>query len=257
MENMREIKLSNSEKVTIVDDCDYDKFNDVGWSINFHGYAVSKNRDINNNLLFLHREILGISNTDLITDHINHNKLDNRKCNLRICTKLDNNKNVKKKTDRKYSSIYKGVFWCSHTNRWRVNIISNGIRVFVGYYNLEVHGAIAYNEAALRYHGEYACLNEIPDEFKNIKPELSFLSDKSKNAKSSIYIGINKNKNGWISNITINKKKIYIGLFSNEIEAAYARDQIARYFGIKKLNFQNESRDIINVNDILVKNKYE
>ena len=102
--------------------------------------------------------IIGKPEKGLQTDHINRNGLDNRKVNLRKCTSAENNCNVEKRTS---GSKYKGVYWYNERKMFRANINVNKKYIFLGYYNTELDAAIAYNNAALKYHGEFACLNKL------------------------------------------------------------------------------------------------
>jgi hypothetical protein len=92
-------------------------------------------------------------------DHINHNGLDNRVENLRIVTRWQNNANQRPQK-RPKSSQYKGV--CLLKNRrWQAQIKVNGKSVWLGSFRDEKNAARAYNEAALRYFGEFAHPNAI------------------------------------------------------------------------------------------------
>ena len=106
----------------------------------------------------LSRFLLGVNNPDECVDHINGDRFDNRKCNLRICTKAENNRN-KVKTQNKTTSKYKGVYWERSCNRWRVQMEKNGRRYNVGVFKDEVEAAKAYDKKALELYGEFACLN--------------------------------------------------------------------------------------------------
>jgi hypothetical protein len=94
-----------------------------------------------------------------VVDHINGDKLDNRKTNLRICTLNQNSKN--RVPNRSSRSKYKGVDYDTRTNVWRARIRHNYKHIFLGYYINEVDAAAAYNTAAKEYHGEYAKLNDL------------------------------------------------------------------------------------------------
>ena len=92
---MKEIKLANSDKVAIVDDEDYDKVIQVSSTWYLHnGYAQKGFRKGSKiKTRHLHRLVLNLMDDtwkDESVDHINHNKLDNRKSNLRICTYAQN-----------------------------------------------------------------------------------------------------------------------------------------------------------------------
>ncbi len=84
-------------------------------------------------------------------DHINCIKTDNKWGNLREATASENKKNIK--AFRNNSSGYKGIHWDKRNKKWYVHIN-------LGYADLN-NAIKIYNEIALKYHGEYAKLNEV------------------------------------------------------------------------------------------------
>lgn len=94
-------------------------------------------------------------------DHINSNSLDNRRCNLRACTHLQNRWNSRPQHGS--SSKYKGVSFQKATNYYKAYIIVRGIYKHLGCYPDENDAARAYNRAARVEHGEYAKLNPVED----------------------------------------------------------------------------------------------
>ena len=96
---------------------------------------------------------------DKDVDHINGDTLDNRLCNLRVCTRGQNNMNRVKKPN--CSSIYKGVSWQKKIKRWVAKISINNKTVYIGTYTDEKEAARAYNKAAKKHFGEFARLNEV------------------------------------------------------------------------------------------------
>lgn len=152
---MKEILL-NKDFITLVDDEDYDYLNQWRWCVD-NGYVV---RGIRNGKavkkIYMHRLLLNPEN-DLVIDHIDGNKLNNQKHNLRICSIKDNVRN-RKKANKKMSSKYKGVHYLKNNNTWQA-YINNGKRIYLGSFKTEKEAAIAYNEAALIYHGNFAKLN--------------------------------------------------------------------------------------------------
>ena len=158
---MKEIQLTQG-KVALVDDEDYEYLNQFKWHVNKYGnifYAYRNIKKLNGkqSSFSMHRTIMN-ANKGCIIDHINQDTLDNRKINLRICTQSQNqmnrNKTIKNKTG------YKGVIQKSN-NKFGVQITLNKKIIHIGYYIDPKDAARAYNEAAIKYHGEFANLNKI------------------------------------------------------------------------------------------------
>ncbi len=94
-----------------------------------------------------------------IVDHINGDRFDNLRSNLRFCTHQQNIQNM---AIRGGTSQYKGVCHCpSHrgTKKWRAQINRYERRTFLGYFRLEEAAARRYDEAAVELFGEFANLN--------------------------------------------------------------------------------------------------
>ncbi len=146
---------------TLVDEEDYEHINQWEWFQHSAGYAArnpktSEIRGQKRKLVFIHRIVMNMKIGE-ITDHINGNTLDNRKCNLRICTASQNAQN--KKPCLKFSSQYKGVSWNKKRKRWRVSIKKDGKAYELGRFKNEIDAAKAYNEAAKKLFGPFARLN--------------------------------------------------------------------------------------------------
>jgi hypothetical protein len=109
-----------------------------------------------------HRLILDVTDTKIDIDHRDHNGLNNQKNNLRVCTRKENTQNKRK--IKSQSSKYKGVYFVKnpnyHLNPWRARIYANGKRIHLGMFSTENEAALAYNEASLKYFGEFAVLND-------------------------------------------------------------------------------------------------
>jgi hypothetical protein len=139
---------------------DYELVKDYRWNITMHGYIRTAIRiEGRQKILFLHRVILNCPE-GFYSDHINRDRRDCRRKNLRICNKLENNRNLSK-TKSKTSSRYKGVYWSSQAKRWVSSITVNYACLWIGSFKNEDDAAKAYNEAAIKHFGEFAALNEI------------------------------------------------------------------------------------------------
>lgn len=121
------------------------------WCYNQNGY-------IKNQHGLLHRAIMKAKPHELV-DHINHDKLDNRKRNLRIATKAQNSQNSLICINNK--SGYKGVSWHKVAKKWAVYITIKGKSTYLGLFTDKKQAAMAYNISASEHFGEFAKLNEI------------------------------------------------------------------------------------------------
>jgi hypothetical protein len=158
-----QIPLSQG-KVALVDAEDYDRLVSMGrWHLHSGGYAAKSYRHPGgrSDVVFMHRVILNAPK-GVEVDHINGDKLDNRKANLRIADRYGNARNTRK--IRVGTSRYKGVCWKRRSDRWYASIKANGRHVFLGHFDTEEDAARVYNEAAKRYFGDFARLNQIAGE---------------------------------------------------------------------------------------------
>lgn len=108
-------------------------------------------------IMFMHRLIIGIENTSERVDHIDCNGLNNQKANLRIVTRNQNHYNRGMQCDNK--SGYKGVSWDKICNKWRSQIAFDRKTYYIGNFDNAIDAALAYDEAAIEFHGEYANIN--------------------------------------------------------------------------------------------------
>ncbi len=125
----------------IIDAADFAWASQWHWCLMAVGYAVRR-ATVNGRSEFflLHRELMGLVKGDgLEVDHINHNKLDNRRANLRIVTRQGNRQNVASR--RGSSSQYRGVAWDKAAGKWVAGIGINGKRKYLGYFTDEQEAA--------------------------------------------------------------------------------------------------------------------
>lgn len=149
------MKFNLDKNRSLIDDKDYKYFKQFKWFTDHKGYVLTTDKKASQKQL--HRCIMKCPKNREI-DHINGNKSDNRRCNLRISTSSQNKMNMKK---RKGTSNYKGVSWKTQNNKWVSQIRFKTKKLHLGYYNLEKDAAIAYNKAAIKFYKEFAILNQI------------------------------------------------------------------------------------------------
>jgi hypothetical protein len=155
-----EIILTHGE-VALVDDEDLPKARGYRWRLG-GGYVIATGP--NKSTVYLHRLVMGAKPGEK-TDHRHHNKLDNRKAELRKCNQRQNMGNARTQT-RPKSSVFKGVCWHSQRSKWLAGIKKtvNGKKrnVYLGVFTDEISAARAYNKAALEHFGaEFALLNPV------------------------------------------------------------------------------------------------
>lgn len=150
-----------------VDDDDVELVSAFSWRLTQDGYLITHVNSGNIRLapngyglqdtLALNRLIMHCSDRSKQVDHINHDKLDNRRENLRVCTPRQNSQN--RQSLKNTSSRYKGVSFRQDAKGkpWRARIGNTSL----GCYATPEEAAQAYNDAAINLYGEYAFINEI------------------------------------------------------------------------------------------------
>ena len=157
---MKEIRLTQGVSA-IVDDDIYEYLSSWKWqaektNYGYRAFRTQKTGFIKKKKIYMHREILKISD-DLQVDHINHNTLDNRACNLRAATRKQNTQN----RTRKNNTGYKGVKYVNGKFQARIGTDPN--RIIIGYFRTAREAAIEYNKKAIELYGDFACLNELQE----------------------------------------------------------------------------------------------
>lgn len=156
---MKKLPLSRGRH-TIVDDEDFEYLSQWKWTYHNCGYAY-RNEKIGvkkYKCILLHRQILGSDSPEI--DHINRDRLDNRRINLRACNRRDNAINIPKRKG-KYTSKYKGVYYSRRCKAWVAQLKINYTALYLGKYKTENDAAVAYNIAASKHYGAFAYLNEV------------------------------------------------------------------------------------------------
>jgi hypothetical protein len=158
---MKEIIIESKKfgtKTVLVDDEDFEYLSKFNWYIQkgkhtFYVYRKGKE----GNIIAMHRQLLGLSDSKVFSDHKDRSGLNNQRNNLRIATQSQNEAN--KVAHKGSVSKYFGVCWEKQYKKWKARICKNKISVHLGYFENESDAAIAYNKAAVSYHGEFANLN--------------------------------------------------------------------------------------------------
>jgi hypothetical protein len=159
----------SQNKFAIVDADDYERLNKYKWCLSrtrHTNYAMRrtkgkrvKGKRVKRRTIMMHRFILGAPR-HLVVDHINHNGLDNRKTNLRLCTRAENSRN--RRPFNINGSRYKGVSWDKGRKVFIACICCNGKNYYLGRFKSEIGAAKAYDRKAVELFGEFAFLN-FPD----------------------------------------------------------------------------------------------
>ncbi len=154
--DVRRIPLGDGH-YAIVDAADYEWLSRYNWRTQ-NGYAARRDKT---RTTYMHREIMRPPK-GMMVDHINHVKWDNRRSNLRICTRQQNTHNNDKHAGS--SSRFKGVGYSKDRGKWFAKIWFEGRRIWLGYFLDETEAAHAYDAKAVELFGEFAHLN-FPEEW--------------------------------------------------------------------------------------------
>lgn len=136
-------------------DRDYTSLTKHNWYIGRAGYAATK---LPGNVYIELHNLIFKAPKGFEVDHKNQNKLDNRRCNLRVCTKAQNRQN--RGLQRNSTSGFKGVHYHKENKSW-VAYIGKTPRKHIGSFKNKRLAALAYNKAAKKYFGKYACINKV------------------------------------------------------------------------------------------------
>ncbi len=156
--NHLEIPLKNG-KVLLIDKDDYHKIENAS-SIIARGRYVSAIFLTEGTVKMVAIQKLVMDTPEgFVVDHKNRNGFDNRKENLRICTSAENSRNRIANKNNRFG--YKGVAE-AFNGKYVAQIGFDGKKYYGGTFDTVIEAAKAYNEMAIKYHGEFARLNEIP-----------------------------------------------------------------------------------------------
>lgn len=160
--NKYEIKvITKKGEEILIDAEDFEKVKRYSWCISKTGYAVANN---GKRVMKMHRYILNLDEPNIIVDHIDGNKLDNRKSNLRICKPFENARNVRMRKRNKVG--YLGISYTAE-GKYRARIMVNRKEIRLGNYEKIEDALEARRKAEIKYFGQFApCLGQ---EFNNTR----------------------------------------------------------------------------------------
>jgi hypothetical protein len=155
---MKRIPLTQGQ-FALVDDEDFERLIKHKWYAKWNNntksfYAarhLSRREDGRTDTIRMHREITGAVKTQIV-DHVNHNTLDNRRSNIRICSMAESSSHRRVQSNNK--SGFKGVTRIASSQKWRAYIRTHLVQVHLGNFQNPEDAAAAYDAASLRYHGK-------------------------------------------------------------------------------------------------------
>jgi hypothetical protein len=184
---------------------------------------------------------------ELQVDHVDRDKLNNTRTNLRYATARQNSQNAKRRPKENGSSRFKGVRVAFSKKTWEAYIAdSEGRHITLGVWPNEVEAAEAHDAGAKFYQGEFAALN-FPEKVieSTDEKELKRRAKQARGNQSGFYgVNVQKSTGNFAARITIEGKHVgVVGGFDNEEDAARAYDSAQRFYnpGSVRLNFDDST----------------
>jgi hypothetical protein len=152
--------MLNKGFYTLVDKADFETLNRFVWTTDKTGRYVSRSDTSSKkrSMTYMHRILLNAKKGQEV-DHVNRNKLDNRRVNLRFCTRAQNQGNVPKFNRAGLTSKFKGVVL--RQGRYHARAKENYKCLYLGSFDSERDAALAYNQWASKRFGDFALLNQL------------------------------------------------------------------------------------------------
>ena len=195
----------------IVSKEDYKRVSKYSWNQNKRGYVRGKVEDKN---VSLHRFVMNAKPEDPGVDHIDGNKLDNRKENLRFADELQNGANRLK--TKNAASKYYGVTYYKNTKKYYSRFVIKGKIIYCGQYDIEKEAAVAYDMYIVHNKIEFKKLNFPEDKEKYLKMKYEPVA----NNKTVKYLGVYKIRDkSYEASIKFDGKRAR-KTYDNEIDAA-------------------------------------
>lgn len=151
---MKTISVRGTDRLALVDDEDYERIMQYKWRLHSNGYVcASECRALGHTTILMHRLVLRASGGEI--DHIDHDKFNNQKSNLRFCTHSQNHANMMGFR----STGFKGVSWSKTHGLWQSQITVQGKNHHLGFFGAPEEAARVYDEKAREFFGEFARTN--------------------------------------------------------------------------------------------------
>jgi hypothetical protein len=151
---MKTIELLNSDGVAYVDDSDRDRVTGYRWRLHEDGYAVAGG---GKTFVRMHRLIFGTARGQQV-DHIDRNRLNNQRANLRAATASQNAANRGLRSNN--TTGYKGVVLVRKSGRYQARTMVSGACRSLGHYDTALEAAVVYDRVVTEIHGEFAATNK-------------------------------------------------------------------------------------------------
>lgn len=238
------------EKIVLFDDEDYELVSQINWKIVkskeidtsdvFYARGIVPKKIFDKygqNSVRMHRIIMSAKKEEQI-DHINHNGLDNRKANLRIATNSQQTANTR--LQARSTTGFKGVTFKSKKKLYISRIRIDGKLIGGGLFKNKYQAALKYNEMAIKYFGEYACINQLTED--EIKLAKEYIPNRIYKTNKTGYMGVSISKQNlkkkYMSTIWFGNKNVHLGFFEYPKDAAIAYNTfiIENNMDLRRLN---------------------
>lgn len=156
MSDVISIPLSQG-KLAVIDAEDFEKVRDFKWFAHRRRSLWYARRQSKGQTIHMHRVILSAS-SGVQVDHIDGNGLNNRRNNLRLCSRAENLRAFQHKR-RNTTSKFRGVTFCKRDSVWEAGIERQGKKLYLGRFRIEEDAAHAYDKKARELFGEFASPN--------------------------------------------------------------------------------------------------
>ncbi len=188
---------------------DFESLEQHTWRCTSHGYVVAQ---ITGKPIYIHRFVTNAPK-GMQVDHIDHDRLNNQRSNLRICTPAENNLN----------RVNANIYYCVQRSKWCAQIKLSEKTYHLGMFQTKIDAEKAYSSAALYYYKAFAHV-PYPAETPQSIEQIKWAARQNNPRGESRYSGVSKRNRLWVACIMVSRQQIQLGTFGSEEEAARAYD---------------------------------